>query len=72
MIRNKMFPPKSALFPHLVKAKNQHQSFKNHLRQKNDRQKLFKCSELLLFLKRIIFKKLQKLKKNSVVIEFLV
>ena len=39
------------LFPPLVKAKNQHQNFEKHLKQKQMRNKTFKCSKLLLFFK---------------------
>ena len=41
-----------ALFPPLVKAKNQHQNFEKHLKQKKMRNYTFKCSKLLLFLKK--------------------
>ena len=43
LLRKKYFPPKSAwgaLFPPLVKAKNQHQNLEKHLKQKKMRHKM--------------------------------
>ena len=59
MIENKILKKKKftakialgqALIPPLVKAKNQHQNFEKHLKDKRcARSKTFKCSKLLLF-----------------------
>ena len=56
ILKKKKFPAKiasgEALFPPLVKAKNQLQNFEKHPKQKKMRNKTFNCLKPLLFFKK--------------------